>query len=79
MAKDEIVFDKKSHAYRWVKSGMVIPSVTQIIGSVFPFNGRGLAVERASSFGEAVHKAIELDMQRKLNWGSLDNAIIPYI
>src|SRR3990167_6869208 len=77
MPKNKLVFDEESH--RYLLDGNVIPSVTQVINSVFPFEASGLAVQRSADFGKAVHKAIELDIQGKLNWGTVDEAILPYI
>ena len=77
MPKNNLTFDEQSH--RYFLDGNFIPSVTQIIDSVFPFEGHGLAAERSADFGKAVHKAIELDIQGRLNWATVDDAILPYI
>lgn len=80
MLKNEVLtFDKVNHIYTLMPSGRIIPGTTEIIESVFPFNGRGLAVDRAADFGTAVHLAISLEIEGVLNWKSLDDAIIPYI
>lgn len=73
-------FDERKHEYRI--SGVVVPSVTQIIGAA------GLSgldrvpadlLERNAAFGKAVHKAVELKCQEKLDYSTLDEALKPYV
>lgn len=77
--KQTLTFEESTHTYRLMPSGKIIPSVSTIIGSVFPFNAKGLAVERAVDLGKAVHKAIELDIKGKLDFASVDSVIMPYL
>lgn len=75
---EELVLDE-NHVYRLIPSGRIIPGVSEIIQSVFPFNGKGLAVDRASDFGTALHTAIDLEIKGKLNWATVDEPLLPYI
>jgi hypothetical protein len=75
--KSQILRIDENHRY-WLGEKN-IPGVSEIINSVFPFTGSGLAVERASNFGSAVHKAIELDIKGVLDWSTVDDAIKPYL
>ena len=79
MPKPEILELDDNHVYRLRPSGTIVPGVSEVINSVFPFNGGGLVVQRASDFGTAVHKAIELNIKGQLNWGTVDDSILPYI
>jgi len=67
----ELIFNEESH--RYLLNGNIVPSVTQVINGVFPFEASGLAVQRSADFGKAVHKAIELNIHKKLNWGTVDD------
>ena len=77
--KNELVFAPEGHIYRLADSGQIVPSVTQIIQAVFPFDAAGLVVERATNFGYAVHEGISLDLKGCLNPSTVDDAIKPYI
>ncbi|MBU1308798.1 MAG: hypothetical protein KKE30_04600 [Gammaproteobacteria bacterium] len=75
--KHRIIFNDDTHIY-YVNNRRV-PSVTQIIQEFFPFNGGGLAAERARIFGEAVHKAIELKIKKTLDESTVDDAVRGYL
>ena len=77
--KSELTFDEATH--RYIMNGNVVPSVTQIIDSVFPFEGSGIVVQRAADFGKAVHKAIEIINNPKLNLdlSTVADSIKPYL
>ena len=57
-----------------------IPSVTQILGlaNLYEFVNAKL-MDRASKFGTAVHKATELYDLGRLDYDSLDAALMPYL
>lgn len=73
----KLTFEANGHRYLW--ADRPVPSVTQILDSSFPFQGRGMVAQRAADFGTAVHKAIELKFNGKLDESSLDDSLIPYI
>ena len=77
--KEYLEFDEREHRYRLMPSGVILPSVTQIIDTVFPFIDRGEVTERARQFGSAIHKAIELDIKGTLDMVTLDEALMPYL
>jgi hypothetical protein len=72
-----ITLDEKNHIYQI--NGKVVPSVSQILDTFFPFKGNGLIAERASQFGRAVHEAIKLDIQYILDYKTLDDNLKPYL
>jgi hypothetical protein len=56
-----------------------VPGVTEIIGSCFPFTGKGVHVDRARNFGECAHKSVELHAKDNLDFSTVDPALLPYI
>lgn len=76
MSKHELVLDSE-HKY-W-RDGQRIPGVSEIIQAVFPYEGHGLASERAREFGKVVHKVIELETKGVLDPSTVDPAIQPYL
>lgn len=75
-----LTFTEKEHEYR--VDGVVVPSVTQVLEasglsdvSMIPKD----LLERASAFGKAAHKAIELYSKGTLDMESVDAALMPYI
>lgn len=76
----ELSFDPETHTYRVKKTGLVVPSVTQVISplidySMIPQEMLALAAER----GDAVHKATWLDDQDDLDESSIDEIVFPYL
>ncbi len=68
----QLLFDAESHRYSI--DGRVLPSVTQVIGAIIPRN-----YSCASWYmdrGSAIHKAIHLMIQGKLDWSSVDERIL---
>lgn len=71
-----LTLEEETHTYRNIESGTIIPSVTQIIDSVFPFEwGSEFAMQR----GRAVHHAIHLYEQGVLDWNTVDERIKGYM
>ena len=66
-------FDEVNHTY--TLNGRRLPSVTEVIRSNFgdPFNSREWYMQR----GKALHKAIELLCQNKLDWSSVHPEVLP--
>lgn len=73
---DGLTFDAETHTYR--HSGKIIPSVTQLLK---PLSGLNTVppeiLTRAAKFGNAVHKACELDDLHDL--GSCPEPVMPYL
>lgn len=70
-----VEFDEPTHTYRL--DGRIAPSVTQVLDGVL---GDGWNHDEiAAQFGTNVHKAIALDLRGKLDWASVDVALIPYL
>ena len=69
----EFVFNGIDHTY--TLDGRRLPSVTEIIRSNFgdPFNSKDWYMQR----GKALHKAIELLCQNKLDWSSVHPEVLP--
>lgn len=70
-----ITLDEETHIYRNDR-GEEIPSVTQIISSVFPIQYNDYT---AMLRGRAVHKAIHLLQQNILDWATVDERIKMYV
>lgn len=77
MKNQELILDE-NHVYRLMPRGTVVPGVSEILESVFPFQGRGKAVDRACRFGTAVHRAIELEIKGTLDPATVDTSTQPY-
>ena len=72
-------FDAACHQY--TVDGVATPSVTQIIGAVFPGLFDGIPpwiLERKRNLGTATHAAIELYLTDELDPASMHPAIVPY-
>lgn len=77
---DGLTFREDTHQYAY--RGRALPSVTELmdrygITSVASIPRANL--ERARARGQAVHLAIHLDQQGRLNWSDLDPQLEPYI
>lgn len=70
---DTLVFDPEQHAY--YSGGKRVPSVTQILGAVFPGHADQAAMER----GTYVHRIVELDVQGELDELGMEEWAIPYL
>lgn len=80
MGSRVLTFDESSHTYRL--DGRVVPSVTQILGKVYPFVYGGIPqaiLERKARVGAAVHKAIELFIAGALDEDSVHSEVRPYL
>ena len=76
--KNQTLTMSEDHVYRLSPSGAMVPGVSEIISSVFPFMGQGPAVERACQFGDAVHALVEMEINGTLDPASVDPALHPY-
>lgn len=66
-----IHFDANTHTY--TAGGVVVPSVTQALSAVSEYAGVPHHVlEKARQLGTAVHKAVELKLQDRLDESSMD-------
>ena len=74
-----LTFTAETHEYRY--AGVVIPSVTQILGQAgmveIPHFRDG-RVERKRLIGTAVHRACEFLNQGDLDWSTVDPDVEPY-
>lgn len=72
-------FDEATHTYR--VGGRVVSSVTQILKAVYPDVYAGIPekiLERKSLLGTAVHKVIEMYLEKRLDFTSLHTEVQPY-
>jgi hypothetical protein len=72
-------FDEATHTYR--VGGRVVSSVTQILKAVYPDVYAGIPeriLERKAMLGIAVHKVIELYLEKRLDFTSLHTEVQPY-
>lgn len=75
-----LTFDEAKHEYRY--DGRVVPSVTQILGRVYPDAYAGIpaaVLDRKARLGTAVHKAIELALEGRLEESTLHEEVRPYV
>lgn len=73
-----IEFDSEHHAYRL--NGQSVPSVTQVLAPLDLLGGIPYeTLEHAHIRGQHVHEAMALLVRGKLDWASLDLALVPYI
>lgn len=71
-------FDPGDHVYS--VGGVVLPSVTQILSSMYDFKFVDPEVlQRAAVFGTAVHRVCELHDLDDLVMDSVDAALLPYL
>lgn len=74
----DLAFEPDSHTYS--VSGMVLPSVTQVLQPLQDFRFVDDATLRAAaSFGTAVHRVCELYDQDDLVMDSVDRPLVPYL
>lgn len=73
-----LTFDERTHIYRY--DGKVVPSVTQILQPLSDYSHVSPAtLAAAAAFGQAVHKACELDDLGELDEDALSPALAPYL
>jgi len=79
MGAAEFHFDPIEH--RYTLGGMVLPSVTQILGPIKPDFSMVSAdvLERKRQLGQAVHQACELDDEGDLDEGETDPLVLAYL
>lgn len=71
-------FDEHSHTY--TKDGIVVPSVTQVLGILDDWSMIKSDVLRlAADRGTAVHRMVELYNNKLLDIGSLDEELLSYL
>lgn len=74
----DLVFIEESHEY--FLDGKRLPSVTEVIGMLSDFSFVPADImERASAFGSAVHKAVELYELDDLDESALSTGLVPYL
>lgn len=73
-----ITLDEETHIYRNEK-GVIIPSVTQIIGAAFPYEDKSGNGEYYRNRGRAVHLAIHYIEKGTLDPASVSRDILPFI
>ena len=73
-----LVFNEETHTYFF--DGVQVPGVTSILAPLSDFSMvPKVVLERASQFGKAVHKMVELYCHKYLDEDSLDPALEPYL
>lgn len=73
-----LTFDEPTHTYRW--KGVVVPSVTQVLGGLYSFAGVPLEVlEAAKERGSDVHLACQLFDENDLRDESLTDEVRGYL
>lgn len=77
---ETLCFDPVKHRYTLHPSGVILPSVSEILAPVKDFSGIPPAVlEKARDRGTAVHKACELFDLGTLDEDDLDEQLVPYL
>lgn len=74
----QLTFEPEGHTYRL--AGLEVPGVTQVLELLEDWEKvpRHL-LEAARLFGQHVHEACALLVRGKLDWASLDPALVPYL
>lgn len=71
-----LTFDEETHSYHL--DGVKLPSVTGIIKPLYDFSSiPPLVLAKAAAYGTAVHKMIELEIKGELDYGTLDDGLLP--
>lgn len=71
-------FDPAAHEYRL--DGALVPSVTQVIASLYDHSAiPSWVLDRKAAIGTAVHLACELDDDGELDEESVDPVVAPYL
>jgi ATP-dependent exoDNAse (exonuclease V) beta subunit len=65
-----LTFNAERHEYRW--NGQIVPSVTQVLDLLSDYSMVPLAIlERKKQIGQALHAAIELDLNGELDYDTI--------
>lgn len=73
-----IEFNAERHEYR--VDGRLVPNVTSILAPLYDLDGIPRAVlERKRAIGQAVHRAIELELQDDLDESTVHEDVAPYL
>lgn len=73
-----LTFDETKHEYRY--SGVVVPSVTQILWPCYDFSHvKAAYLETLQQRGTDVHLAVHLEITGQLDESSVDEEIAPYL
>lgn len=73
-----ITFDAATHSY--TIDGRPVPSVTQVLEPATDWSFiPAWQLEAARALGQDVHLAINLMVQDRLDWKSVDPAVLPYV
>lgn len=74
----QIEFDAPTHSYKI--DGRRVPSVTQVLEPATDWSFiPAWQLEAARALGQDVHLAINLMVQQRLDWESVDPAVLPYV
>ncbi len=74
----QIEFDAPTHTYKL--DGRRVPSVTQVLEPATDWSFvPAWQLEAARALGQDVHLAINLMVQQRLDWESVDPAVLPYV
>lgn len=73
----ELGFDPETHTY--TQNGIVVPSVTEIVGVALPFWSNSPDLQWLTQRGTAVHEALDFYEDGDLDYDELDERIEPYI
>lgn len=73
-----VEFEPVGHTYKL--DGAPVPSVTQVLQLLEDFSGIPAHIlEAARVFGSHVHDAVAFDIRGRLDWQTLDLALVPYV
>jgi hypothetical protein len=73
-----LTFDRERHEYRL--DGRLVPSVTQVLAPCYDFaNIPAEVLARKRALGQAVHRAIEFDLEGDLDESTIAAEIAPYV
>lgn len=85
----DLIFEPIAHSYKLPLSGVVVPSVTQILSAVgvsTDFNGLGAmgeriacAIERKRAIGHALHADAHAYDDNDLEWTTVHPDVLPYL
>lgn len=85
----DLIFEPDGHSYRLPLSGVVVPSVTQVLSAVgvsMDFHGLGAmgeriatAIERKRAIGHALHADAHAYDDHDLDWTTVHPDVLPYL
>ena len=76
MQKSETLTCDENHQYRLLPSGKILAGTTDVIESVFPYNGKKDEWYRMK--GHAIHRSIALEIEGRLDYSSLTEYVARY-